>query len=72
MSKFNIRVYGIWIKSNKILVKVSKRYFRHLEVNYLQGDYSKAKKMLNWQPKTSLNQMIKIMLSHEAKNFKKN
>ena len=63
---------GINIKNNKILIKVNKKYFRPLEVNYLQGDYSKAQKILKWQPKTSLNQMIKIMLAHEEKNFKEN
>ena len=60
------------IKNNKILVKVNKKYFRPLEVNYLQGDYSKAKKILKWQPKTNLNKMIKNMLSHEEKKFKEN
>ncbi len=61
---------AINIKNNKTIVKVNKKYFRPLEVNYLQGDYSKAKKILKWGPKTSLNEMIKIMLTNEAKNFK--
>ena len=60
------------IKSGKVVVKVNKKYFRPLEVNYLQGDYSKAKKILKWQPKTNLNKMIKNMLSHEEKKFKEN
>ena len=36
---------GYDYKSNKVLVAVDKRYFRPTEVDYLQGDANKAKKM---------------------------
>ena len=55
--------------SKKIIVKVNKKYFRPLEVNYLKGDFSKAKKILKWKPKKNLDEMIKIMLNHEAKEY---
>ena len=32
-------------------VEISERYFRPNEVDYLLGDYSKAKKELGWEPK---------------------
>ena len=27
----------------KLLIKIDKKYFRPLDINYLKGDYSKAK-----------------------------
>ena len=42
---------GYDYKNNKVLIEVDKRYFRPTEVDYLQGDASKAKKLLKWKPK---------------------
>ena len=39
-------------KTNKLIVKIDKKYFRPTEVNYLYGDSKKAKKVLKWLPKT--------------------
>ena len=50
------------------MIKIDKRYFRPAEVETLLGDASKAKKILNWEPKTNLNKMIKIMLDFEKSN----
>ena len=46
----------------KKYVKIDKRYFRPLEVNILQGDYSKAKKKLGWKPRTSFKELVQIMV----------
>lgn len=43
----------------------SKEFFRPSEVNFLQGDYSKAEKILGWKPKTNLKELIQIMLKGE-------
>ena len=56
---------GINLKNKSVIIKINKKYFRPLEVNYLRGDAKKAKKILKWQPKTNLNKMIKIMLDYE-------
>ena len=51
-------------------VETSESYFRPNEVDYLLGDYSKAKKELNWEPKTSLDGLVQMMVDndiHEAK-----
>ena len=47
------------------VIKVDKRYFRPLEVQNLRGNYSKAKKILNWKPKRNLTQLIKEMIDYE-------
>ena len=56
---------GIDTISGKILVEVSERYFRPSEVEVLCGDYTKARVKLNWEPKTSLMELIKIMLDYD-------
>ena len=56
---------GIDNKTKKIIIKVDKEYFRKTEVENLIGNYKKAKKILNWRPKLSLDNLIKDMISHE-------
>ena len=51
--------------NQKIIVKINDKYLRPNEVPYLRGDYSKAKKLLKWEPKIDLNNLIKEMLSSE-------
>lgn len=37
-------------------------FLRPAEVDYLIGDYSKAKKELDWQPKTSFKELVEMMV----------
>ena len=53
---------GINKSNNKILIKVDKKYFRPIDVNYLKGDYSYTYKKIGWKPKTNLDQLITKML----------
>lgn len=62
---------GIDKKSGKIIVGIDKNYFRPSEVDILIGDYSKAKKDLNWSPKTSFNKLVEIMTKEDFKKEKK-
>ena len=50
----------------------SQKYFRPTEVDNLRGDFSKAKKILNWKPKTSIKEIAKIMIESDLKLLKKN
>jgi len=43
-------------------VEIDSRYFRPTEVDMLIGDPSKAKQKLNWTPKTSFKELVKIMV----------
>jgi len=43
-------------------IEINPKYFRPTEVDLLIGDYSKANKILNWKPKTSLDELVKIMI----------
>lgn len=56
---------GYDIKSGKLLVQVDEKYFRPSEVDNLLGDYSKAKKVLGWEPKTKFKELVKLMMNHD-------
>ncbi|MBA7511056.1 GDP-mannose 4,6-dehydratase [subsurface metagenome] len=58
---------GICKKTGKTLVEVNPRYFRPTEVDLLLGDSTKAKKKLNWSPKTPLEKLVKIMVRYDLK-----
>ncbi len=46
-------------------VEIDPRYFRPTEVDMLLGDASKAKTVLNWEPKVSFEQLTKMMVEHD-------
>lgn len=52
---------GVDAKSNRVLVKVNSQFYRPREVNYLQGDASKAARHLCWKPQTSFVQLVEMM-----------
>ena len=56
----------------KKYLEIDKRYFRPLEVNILQGDCSKAKKKLDWTPKTSFKELVRIMVDADIKTLSRN
>ncbi len=60
---------GINAKTKEVLVKLDKRYFRPNELNYLRGNYNKARKILKWKPKTSFKQLVKEMVHEDIKNL---
>ena len=56
---------GIDSRSGKTLIKISPKYFRPSEVDYLCGDPTFAKEKLNWEPKVNLNELVKIMVESD-------
>jgi GDPmannose 4,6-dehydratase len=48
-------------------VEIDPRYFRPSEVDYLQGDASKAKKVLKWEPKVTFKELASIMTDADMK-----
>ncbi len=46
-------------------VEISEKYFRPNEVEYLLGDYSKAKNKLGWSPKTSISDLVNMMVEND-------
>ena len=50
--------------------KTDKRFLRPLEVSYLRGNNKKAKNKLGWKPKTTFENLVKIMLDEDLKRWK--
>ena len=48
---------------------ISEKLKRPLEVNYLLGDASKAKKKLGWYPKTKFKELVKIMVQADLQRW---
>ena len=59
------------VKIGQIVTKVNPYYFRPTEVDLLIGDPTKAKKILGWENKINLEQMIKEMVEYDFKVLKK-
>ena len=60
------------LKVGDVIVRVDSKYFRPAEVDALLGDASKAKKLLNWQPKINFHQLVVEMVNNDLLAAKKN
>jgi GDPmannose 4,6-dehydratase len=43
-------------------VEIDPRYFRPAEVDFLQGDASKAREVLGWEPRVSFRELVEMMV----------
>ncbi len=59
---------AINLNSKKVIVEIDKKYFRPSEVDYLKGDFSKARRLLKWKPTHKTDDLIKDMILFELKN----
>ena len=50
-----------------VLIEIDPKYFRPTEVDYLKADITKAKKKLGWKPRTTFDELIKIMVDYDMK-----
>lgn len=50
-------------------VKVDDRFMRPLDVKYLKGDFSKAKKELGWEPTVQFDDLVKIMVKADLNRW---
>ncbi len=58
---------GMDAATGDVLVQVDPRYFRPTEVELLLGDPTKAKEKLGWTPKTTLQQLVCMMVEEDLK-----
>ena len=58
---------GVDKRTGKVLVQVDPMYFRPAEVDFLQGDASRARKVLKWKPKVTFRGLVKMMLDSDLK-----
>ena len=57
---------GIDRATGRVLIEIDPRYFRPSEVDDLCGDYSKAKRELGWEPRTSFEELIGLMVESDV------
>jgi len=53
---------GVNASTGKVLVRINPKFYRPAEVELLIGDPAKAKAKLGWEPKTTLEQLCKMMI----------
>ena len=58
---------GIDQKSGKVIVRINPRFYRPAEVDLLIGDPTKAKRELNWEPTTSLENLCEMMVEADLR-----
>ena len=59
------------LKNNQKIIQIDKSYFRPVDVNFLKGDATKARKDLKWKPKISIDQLVNEMMSEDLKALKR-
>lgn len=58
---------GIDSATGKTLVRVNPKFFRPAEVDLLIGNPARAKEILGWEPKTSLEQLCQLMVEADLR-----
>ena len=43
-------------------VRIDERYYRPNEVDYLQADYSKARRVIEWEPRVMFRDLVRVMV----------
>ncbi|MGC8791107.1 MAG: GDP-mannose 4,6-dehydratase [Desulfurella sp.] len=62
---------GIDKKTGKVLVEVSKDFYRPSEVELLIGNPQKAKEKLGWQSNTKFDKLVQIMMEADLKRIER-
>ncbi len=59
---------GMDRKTGKTLIEIDPYYFRPTEVDYLQGDATKAWEKLGWKPKVTFEALVRMMQEAELRS----
>jgi len=63
----NLNPSASHLRIGDAVIEIDSRYFRPLEVDLLQGDASKAKRKLKWEPNVTFKGLVKIMVDADIK-----
>jgi GDPmannose 4,6-dehydratase len=58
---------GVDVSNGKVRVRVNPKFYRPAEVELLIGDAAKANSKLDWVPKTSLEELCKMMVDADLR-----
>lgn len=53
------------IYKGMVIVEIDEKYYRPAEVDVLLGDYSKARKILGWEPKVKFTELVSLMMKND-------
>ena len=68
--EFTKKCFNYFGLNYKEYIKIDKKLLRPSKTSNLKADFSKAKKILNYSPKTNIDQLIKIMIEDEISKIK--
>lgn len=60
---------GVDARTGRVLIAVDPRYFRPTEVNCLRGDPQKARDVLGWHHRVSIEELVHEMVEADIANF---
>ena len=60
---------GIDKITGKTIIDIDAKHFRPTEVDFLKGDFPKAKKYLKWSPNITTDELIDDMVKTELSNY---
>jgi GDPmannose 4,6-dehydratase len=55
--------------NGKVILSISKEFYRPMEVDYLLGDSTKARAQLGWEPVTSFGELVTMMAQADLAHF---
>ncbi len=58
---------GVDARTGELLVVIDPRYFRPTEVDVLEGDAGKARRLLGWMPRTSFAELVREMVEADLR-----
>lgn len=59
-------------ETGKIHVTVDLKYYRPTEVDFLQGDCTKAKQKLSWKPRVAFDELVREMVDADVELMRNN
>jgi len=61
-----INEIGIDKRTQKEIIRIDPKFYRPTEVDLLLGDASKAKSQLDWSPKVTFEELVKLMIDYDS------
>jgi len=55
------------VKKGDTIIEIDSKYFRPTEVDYLKADIRKVRQNLNWNPRITFEELVKIMIDYDMK-----
>lgn len=65
--KENLDIEQRILNTGDVVIEIDPRYFRPTEVEHLEADITKAREKLGWQPRTTFDELVKIMVDYDMK-----